>query len=57
MYAPVVTRFLTYEPEISPATRAYCDAVRAHPLVSAWYEAAAREPEEWRITKYEAELA
>lgn len=57
MYAPVVTRFLTYEPEISRATRAYCDAVRAHPLVSAWYEAAAREPEEWRITKYEAELA
>ncbi|HTU55001.1 MAG TPA: glutathione S-transferase family protein [Acetobacteraceae bacterium] len=57
MYAPVVTRFLTYEPEISPATRAYCDAVRAHPLVSAWYEAAAQEPEDWRITKYEAELA
>ena len=57
MYAPVATRFLTYEPEISAATRAYCDAVRVHPLVSAWYDEAAREPEAWRIARYEAELA
>ncbi|HUA76029.1 MAG TPA: glutathione S-transferase [Acetobacteraceae bacterium] len=57
MYAPVVTRFLTYEPEISAAGRAYCDAVRAHPLVCAWYDEAAREPESWRIARYEAELA
>ena len=42
MYAPVVTRFLTWQPEIGAATRAYCDAVRAHPLVSAWYEAPPR---------------
>lgn len=56
MYAPVVTRFLTYEPEISPATRAYCDAVRAHPLVATWYDAAAREPEEWRVREYETSL-
>ncbi|MGH7067992.1 MAG: glutathione S-transferase family protein [Acetobacteraceae bacterium] len=57
MYAPVVTRFLTYAPEIKPGTRAYCDAVRAHPLVARWYDEAGREPEEWRIAKYEAELA
>lgn len=57
MYAPVVTRFLTYEPEISAATRAYCDAVRAHSLVSAWYDDASHEPESWRIARYEAELA
>ncbi|MDA8049525.1 MAG: glutathione S-transferase [Rhodospirillales bacterium] len=57
MYAPVATRFLTYEPEISPASRAYCEAVRAHPLVARWYEEAAREPEEWRIAKHEADLA
>jgi glutathione S-transferase len=57
MYAPVATRFLTYEPAISPATRAYCNAVRAHPLVAAWYEEAAREPEDWRIDKYETNLA
>ena len=44
MYAPVVTRFLTWQPEIGAATRAYCEAVRAHPLVSAWYDGAAAEP-------------
>lgn len=56
MYAPVVTRFLTYEPVISPATRTYCEAVRAHPLVAHWYGEAAKEPEEWRLGKFEAEL-
>lgn len=53
MYAPVVTRFLTWKPEIGPATRAYCDAVRAHPLVEAWYDAAAAEPAEWLLPDYE----
>jgi len=53
MYAPVVTRFLTWRPEIAPETRAYCDAVRGHPLVSAWYDAAAAEPAEWLLADYE----
>lgn len=53
MYAPVVTRLLTWRPEIGAETRAYCDAVRAHPLVSAWYDAAAAEPAEWLLTDYE----
>lgn len=53
MYAPVVTRFLTWQPEISAETRAYCEAVRAHPLVAAWYDAAAAEPEEWLLPDYE----
>jgi len=53
MFAPVVTRMLTYEPEISPATRAYCDAVRAFALVDAWYEAAVAEPQAWLLQKYE----
>jgi glutathione S-transferase len=53
MYAPVVTRFLTWRPEIGPDTRAYCAAVRAHPLVDAWYEGAAREPTEWLLPDYE----
>jgi glutathione S-transferase len=53
MYAPVVTRFLTWRPEISAETRAYCDAVRAHPLVSAWYDAAVAEPVEWLLPDYE----
>jgi glutathione S-transferase len=53
MYAPVVSRFLTYHPELSPQAHAYCDAVRAHPLVAEWYDLAAREPEAWRLAHYE----
>jgi len=53
MYAPVVTRFLTWRPEISAATTAYVDAVRAHPLVSEWYDAAAKEPADWLVDDYE----
>jgi glutathione S-transferase len=53
MYAPVVTRLLTWRPEISAATQAYVDAVRAHPLVSEWYDAAAQEPEDWLVADYE----
>jgi glutathione S-transferase len=53
MYAPVVTRFLTWQPELSAASRAYCDAVRAHPLVERWYADAAAEPAAWRLAKYE----
>ena len=53
MFAPVVTRFLTWRPEIGAATRAYCEAIRAHPLVAAWYKAAADEPEGWLLPEYE----
>jgi glutathione S-transferase len=53
MYAPVVTRFLTWQPEIADGTRAYCDAVRAHLLVSQWYDRAAAEPAEWLLPDYE----
>lgn len=54
MYAPVVARFLTWKPELRPETQAYCAAVRAHPLVAAWYDAAAAEPAEWQVAEYEA---
>jgi len=53
MYAPVVTRFLTWKPAISAETQAYCDAVRADPLVAAWYDAAAAEPDDWKLPEYE----
>ena len=53
MYAPVVCRFLTYRPDLSPEARAYCDEVRAHRLVSLWYDLAAQEPAARRPTKYE----
>ena len=54
MFAPVVARLLCCQPPLAADTRAYCDSVRAHPLVTAWYDAAAQEPAEWRLAHYEA---
>lgn len=54
MYAPVVTRFLSYGVSLAEDSRAYCDAVRNHPLVAEWYDDAAREPKEWLLDKYES---
>jgi glutathione S-transferase len=56
MYAPVVARLLTYVPELSADTWAYCHAVRAHPLVDEWYGLARTEPEAWYLPGYEAPL-
>lgn len=53
MYAPVVTRFITWAPELSAESRAYMAAVRAHPLLERWYAEAAAEPAAWRLDKYE----
>ncbi|MCQ4161421.1 glutathione S-transferase [Roseomonas sp. GC11] len=53
MFAPVVCRFLTWEPELTPLSRAYVEAVRAHPLVRRWYDEAAAEPAAWKLPKYE----
>ncbi|HBK07153.1 MAG TPA: glutathione S-transferase [Acetobacteraceae bacterium] len=53
MFAPVVARFLSWKPEISAASAAYCSAVRAHPLVAEWYDGAAAEPADWLIEDYE----
>jgi glutathione S-transferase len=53
MYAPVVARFLTWQPELTAVSHAYCAAVRAHPLVARWYDEAAAEPADWLLDKYE----
>lgn len=53
MYAPVVSRFLTWAPPLSDVSRAYVDAVRAHPLVDRWYREADAEPKAWLLDKYE----
>lgn len=53
MYAPVVTRFLTWQPELAADTKAYMAAVRAHPLMERWYAEALAEPAAWRLDKYE----
>ena len=53
MFAPVVTRFLTWQPPIAETTRSYAQAVRAHPLMRTWYDLALAEPAEWLLDKYE----
>lgn len=53
MFAPVACRFLTWEPALAEASRAYVQAVRAHPLMRRWYDEAAAEPAAWRLDKYE----
>jgi glutathione S-transferase len=43
MYAPVVARFHNYGLPVSPATRAYMEAVMALPAWKEWYDAAMKE--------------
>ncbi len=46
MYAPVVTRFRTYDVRVEDAAlAAYCDRIMAWAPVAEWVEAALREPE------------
>ena len=46
MYAPVVTRFLTYDVSLDADCAGYCDRITALPDMVAWREAAMLEPEE-----------
>jgi glutathione S-transferase len=53
MFAPVVTRFLTWRPDLTPESHAYVAAVRGFSLVSEWYDRAANEPADWLVKEYE----
>jgi glutathione S-transferase len=46
MYAPVVTRFLTYDVKLDGDCGGYCDRIMALPDMIAWCDAATLEPEE-----------
>ncbi len=46
MYAPVVTRFLTYDVKLDRDCAGYCDRIMALPDMIAWREAALAEPDE-----------
>ena len=46
MYAPVVTRFLTYDVKLDADCAGYCDRITALPDMIAWRDAAMLEPEE-----------
>ncbi|HUB94416.1 MAG TPA: glutathione S-transferase family protein [Stellaceae bacterium] len=45
MYAPVVTRFTTYDVKLDPAATAYGKCILAMPEMQEWIEAAKAEPE------------
>ncbi|MCA1653525.1 MAG: glutathione S-transferase family protein [Sphingomicrobium sp.] len=55
MFAPVVTRFLTYKTPMPNFAAAYMDAVLTHPHVADWIEKAQDEP--WVIDEYETPAA
>src|SRR5262249_26184975 len=46
MYAPVVTRFATYDVKLEPRLRTYGDAILKMPEMVEWIAAAKAEPEE-----------
>lgn len=54
MYAPVVTRFLTYDVAMDADCAAYCQSIMALPAMQEWVAAARREPDE--IDELEAEF-
>ena len=51
MFAPVVTRFVTYAFEMPRFAQSYIDAVTAHPFMQDWLAAA--HEEDWVIEKFE----
>ena len=52
MFAPVVTRFVTYSIPVPRFAAAYMEAILNHPWMQEWIEAAQDEP--WVIEQYEA---
>ena len=46
MFAPVATRFLTYNVALQPASEAYCETIMAWEPMVEWIAAAKAEPEE-----------
>ena len=55
MYAPVVTRFITYGVPMPPFAELYMKAVLSHPHVNEWIDKAQDEP--WVIEQYETAVA
>jgi glutathione S-transferase len=44
MYAPVVTRFMTYDVKLEPRMKQYADVILGMPEMQEWIEAAKAEP-------------
>jgi len=54
MYAPVVTRFMTYDVKLDKASAAYCKLITALPAMQEWIAGAKKEPDE--IDELDAEF-
>ena len=54
MYAPVCTRFLTYNVKLDPVCAAYCRSIIAMPYMGEWIEAARNEPDD--VTELDVEF-
>ncbi|MDT7516014.1 glutathione S-transferase [Rhodoferax mekongensis] len=54
MYAPVVTRFMTYDVKLDKQAAEYCKLMMALPAMQEWVEAARSEPDE--IDELDAEF-
>lgn len=46
MFAPVATRFLSYDIGLNAPCRAYCETIMAMPEMQEWVAAARLEPDE-----------
>ncbi len=46
MYAPVCTRFLTYDVKLDSDCAAYCSAIMTMPFMQDWIAGAKTEPDE-----------
>ncbi|MEG6509900.1 glutathione S-transferase family protein [Methyloligella sp. 2.7D] len=46
MYAPVCTRFYTYDVKLDPVSASYCATIMNWPLMEEWVDAAKEEPDE-----------
>jgi len=46
MFAPVVTRFLTYSIDLDAASQKYCEHIMAMPEMKEWVMGALEEPDD-----------
>ncbi len=54
MFAPIVTRFVTYGFTLPGFAQSYADTMMSHAWMTEWYEGATQE--EWTIEKFEPEV-
>ncbi|MCK8784824.1 glutathione S-transferase [Roseomonas sp. NAR14] len=56
MYAPVVTRFLTYDVKLDPLSAGYAETIMKWPDMAEWVAEAKREPEQITELEVDAEF-